>query len=172
MRRPIIIAILLLVPISLAAQPIRLAAKRALTHETMWLMKRIGAPAPSPDGAWTVFSVTAPSYDEKEQSSDLWIVPNDGSAEPRQITFNKSAESDVAWSPDSRRIAFSAKREGDDAAQIYILDVTSGGEAQRVTSLSTGARAPQFRPDGKAILITSTVYPGAKDDEANKKAAK
>ena len=34
------------------------------------------------------------------------------------------------WSPDSRRIAFSTKREGDDVAQIYILDL-AGGEARR-----------------------------------------
>ncbi|MEK6371659.1 MAG: S9 family peptidase [Acidobacteriota bacterium] len=169
-------AVLLFAAASLFAQQppgiITLPAKRALTHETMWLMKRVGAPVPSPDGKWTIFSVTAPSYDEKEQSNDLWIVPNDGSADPRQITFTKPGESDVAWSPDSRSIAFSAKREGDDAAQIYLLDIAGGGEAQRVTTVSTGARAPQFRPDGKAILFASGVFPGAADDEANKKAAK
>jgi len=52
----------------------------------------------------------------------------------------------VARQPPHRLLA---KREGDDAAQIYILDVAAGGEAQRVTSLSTGARAPLFRPDGR-----------------------
>jgi dipeptidyl aminopeptidase/acylaminoacyl peptidase len=162
-------AILLFAASSLFAQQ---PAKRPLTHEAMWLMKRVGAPVPSPDGKWTVFSVTVPSYDEKEQSNDLWIVPSDGSAGPRQITFTKPGESDVAWSPDSGSIAFSAKREGDDAAQIYLLDIAGGGEAQRVTTVSTGARAAQFRPDGKAILFVSGVFPGAIDDEANKKAAK
>src|SRR4029077_889387 len=145
--------------------------KQPLTHETMWLMKRVRAPAPRPDGKWVVFSVTDPAYDEKDQWSDLWIVPADGSAKPHRLTYSKSSENDMAWSPDSRRIAFSAKREGDEANEIYILDV-GGGEAQRVTSISTGARSPQFRPDGKAILFTSVVYPGALDDEANKKIAK
>ena len=145
--------------------------KQPLTHEALYLMKRVGAPAISPDGKWVVFSVTEPAYDEKEQTSDLWIVPADGSAKPRRLTFSKTSESDATWAPDSRRIAFSTKREGDDANQIYILDL-SGGDAQRVTSVSTGARNPQFRPDGKAILFTSVVYPGAADDEANKKIAK
>ena len=77
----------------------------------------------------------------------------------------------MAWSADSRQIAFSARREGDEASQIYILDVANGGEAVRVTSLSTGARSPQWRPDGKALAFVSTVYPGAVDDEANKKIA-
>jgi dipeptidyl aminopeptidase/acylaminoacyl peptidase len=154
------------------ARRIHIPAKRPLTHETMWLMKRVGAPVVSPDGRSVVFSVTEPAYDEKEQTSDLWIVPADGSSAARKLTASKASESDVVWSPDSRRIAFSAKREGDEVSQIYILNVAEAGEAQRVTNVSTGARSPQFRPDGAAILFTSTVYPGAADDEANKKAAK
>ena len=137
----------------------------------MWMMKRVGAPNPSPDGKWVVFSLVEPAYDEKDQVSDLWIVATDGSAKPRRLTFSKGGESGVAWSPDSRQIAFSARREGDEVNQIYVLDVADGGEAVRVTSLSTGARAPQWRPDGKALLFISSVFPGAADDEANKKIA-
>src|SRR5258707_11400396 len=149
------------------AQP----AKQPITHEAMWLMERVGAPFVSPDGKWVVFSVTDPAYDEKDQTSDLWIVPADGSAKPHKITFTKAGESGVTWSPDSTRIAFSTKREGDDAAQIYILSVIEPGEAMRVTQISTGARSPQWRPDGKAILFVSAIYPGATADEANKKIA-
>jgi Tol biopolymer transport system component len=137
----------------------------------MWMLKRVGAPNPSPDGKWVVFSLVEPAYDEKDQVSDLWIVPTDASAKPRRLTFSKGGESGVAWSPDSQRLAFSAKREGDDVSQIYVLDIADGGEAVRVTSLSTGARSPQWRPDGKALLFTSTVFPGAADDDANKKIA-
>ena len=145
--------------------------KVPLTHETMWMLKRVGAPVPSPDGNWVIFSMVEPAYDEKDQVSDLWIVPADGSAKPRRLTFSKSGESGVVWSPDSRRIAFSARREGDDASQIYVLDVADGGEAMRITSLSTGARSAQWRPDSRALLFVSTVYPGAADDEANKRVA-
>jgi dipeptidyl aminopeptidase/acylaminoacyl peptidase len=145
--------------------------KAPLSHEAMWMMKRVGSPNPSPDGKWVVFSLVEPAYDEKDQVSDLWIVPADGSAKPRRLTFSKGGESGVAWSLDSRQIAFSAKREGDEVNQIYVLDVADGGEAVRVTTLSTGARSPQWRPDGKAILFVSSVYPGAADDEANKKIA-
>ena len=148
------------------------AQRTPLTHETMWLMKRVGSPAVSPDGKWVVFSVTEPSYDEKEQVTDLWVVPADGSAKPRKITSMKAGESDPVWSPDGRRIAFSAKRDADEQSQIYILDLANGGEAQRVTNLSTGVRSPKFSPDGKRLLFASTVFPNAADDEANKKAAK
>jgi dipeptidyl aminopeptidase/acylaminoacyl peptidase len=134
-------------------------------------MKRVGAPVVSPDGKWIVVSVTEPAYDESATVEDLWLVPTDGSAKPRRITHTKAPESGVQWSPDSRRIAFSTRREGDEMNQIYVLEVLGGGEAARVTSLSTGASSPRWRPDGSAIAFTSIVYPGANDDEANKKIA-
>lgn len=76
---PMIVALLILAwtpPFAAAA------AKQPITHETMWAMKRVGAPAPSPDGKWVVMPVVEPSYDPKEQVSDLWIAPMDGSAAP------------------------------------------------------------------------------------------
>jgi dipeptidyl aminopeptidase/acylaminoacyl peptidase len=146
-------------------------SKVPLTHEMMWMLKRVGAPTVSHDGKWVVFSLIEPGYDEKDQVSDLWIVPADGSSRPRRLTSSKNAENGVAWSPDSRQIVFSTKREGDEVNQLYVLDIADGGEAVRVTSLSTGARSPQWRPDGKALAFVSTVYPGAVDDEANKRIA-
>jgi Tol biopolymer transport system component len=166
--RPLLLLVTLAV---ICTAEVSAQTKTPLTHESMWMMKRVGAPVPSPDGKWVVFSLVEPSYDEKDQVSDLWIVPADGSAKPRRLTFSKGGESGMVWTNDSRQIAFSARREGDDASQIYVLDVAAGGEAVRVTSLSTGARSPQWSPDGKSLLFISNVYPGAADDEANKRVA-
>jgi dipeptidyl aminopeptidase/acylaminoacyl peptidase len=148
------------------------SGKRAITHEDLWLLKRVGAPETSPDGKWAVFSVTEPAYDAKDQSADLWLVALEGAGAPRKLTHTKAPETGAKWSPDSRRIAFSTKREGDDAPQIYVLDLAAGGDAERVTSLSTGAKSPDWSPDGTRLLFVSEVFPGAADDEANKKAAK
>ncbi len=133
-------------------------AKQPITHETMWAMKRVGAPIPSPDGKWVVMPVLEPAYDPKEQVSDLWISPIDGSAGPRRLTSTKSSESDVAWSRDSRRIVFAAKREGDEEAQIYLLDI-AGGEAQRLTQQVDGASAPVISPDGARLLYQGLFDP-------------
>ena len=170
-RRHLLVVLLLVLSAPLFVSAQSATNKVPLTHETMWLMKRVGAPVPSPDGKWVVFSLIEPAYDEKDQVNDLWIVPTDGSAKPRRLTFTKGGESGVAWSPDSRRIAFSARREGDEVSQVYVLDIADGGEAVRVTSLSTGARSPQWRPDGRALAFVSTVFPGAADDDANKRVA-
>lgn len=147
------------------------APKAHITHETLWMMKRVGAPQVSPDGRWVVYSIVEPSYETDKSVSDLWLVPTDGGQAPRRLTNTKGAEGGVVWSPDSRRLAFTAKREGDEADQVYVLDLAGGGEARRVTSLSTGAANPQWRPDGAALLFETAVYPGAADDDANKKAA-
>ena len=147
------------------------AGRPPVTHEALWLMKRVGSPAASPDGKWVVFSVTEPAYDEKKETSDLWIVPLAGGEAPRRLTSGKGSESGPAWSPDSRRLAFSARREEDEVSQIYVLDVAGGGEARRVTSSPLAARAPVWSPDGGTLLFQSSSYPGALDAETNKKTA-
>jgi dipeptidyl aminopeptidase/acylaminoacyl peptidase len=159
----------LLVPVASAAA--EATNRQPITHEVIWMMKRVGAPVVSPDGRLVVFGVTEPSYDEKKELADLWIVPADGSAKPRRLTSGKAAESGARFSPDGRRIAFSAKRDDDEVAQIYVLDVAGGGEAQRVTASPLAARGPVWSPDGSSIAYQSAVYPGALDLEANKKAA-
>jgi dipeptidyl aminopeptidase/acylaminoacyl peptidase len=163
-----ILKIALLLLVAVAAQA---ADVQPLTHETMWAMKRVGSPLPSPNGQWVLFGLTEPDYDSDERVSDLWIVPADGGQPPRRLTSSKGGEGGAAWSPDSRRIAFSAEREGDDEDQIYVLDLAAGGEAVRVTDLKMGASRPEWSPDGTRLLFHSRVYPGAHDPESIAEAA-
>ncbi|MDP1581257.1 MAG: S9 family peptidase [Candidatus Didemnitutus sp.] len=148
------------------------SAKRPIAHEDVWLAKRVGAPTPSPDGKWVVFSVTEPAYDAKDQSTDLWLKSLADDSAPRRLTFTKGGEGGVAWSPDATRIAFTTRREGDEAAQIYVLNLATGGEAERITSLQLGARSPKWNNAGDQLMFISDVYPEADDEEGIKKAAK
>jgi dipeptidyl aminopeptidase/acylaminoacyl peptidase len=146
--------------------------KKTITHEDLWQIPRVGAPATSPDGRHVVFPVGEPSYKKDESISDLWIVPTNRSVGARRITADKAAESSVTWSADSQRIAFTAKRGEDKQPQVYILDLALAGEAQRATRLSTGASTPRFSPDGSQLLFTSRVYPESKVDADNERLAK
>jgi dipeptidyl aminopeptidase/acylaminoacyl peptidase len=63
-----------------------------------------------------------------------------------------------------------ARRDGDDAAQIYVIAV-DGGEARRLTQLALGARAPQWSPDGKSLAFQAPVHRGATNDVDNQRIA-
>lgn len=147
---------------------------RPVTHEEVWLMKRLDSPVVSPDGQHAVVSVMEPSYEEDGDVSDLWLITVDGSAEPRRLTATPGGESGVAWKPDGSAIAFSAKRGTDDdaQAQIHVLRMDGPGEAVAITDLSTGASNPVWSPDGAMIAFESSVWPDAEGDEANKERTK
>src|SRR5215813_4739163 len=108
MQKLIIASFLLLLLNAVQSQ-----TKKPITHESMTMMKRVGAPEISPDGKWVVFSLTEPSYVEKDVVNDLWIAPVGGNMKPRRLTFSKGAESGYKWSPDSKLLAFAAKRDED-----------------------------------------------------------
>ena len=148
------------------------ATPRPITHEDVWLMRRVGLPVISPDGQRAVVSVTEPAYDPKEQVTDLWLVATDASIPARRLTQTHSPVAGATWSDDGRRIAFSARREGDTEDQIYVMDLADGGDAQRVTTAPLGARSPRFSPDGTCIAFVADVWPGAKDEADNRRLAK
>ncbi len=147
------------------------AQKAPMSHESMWLLKKIGAPALSPSGKWVIYSRTETSYNSEEQTTDLWLAPADASAEPRKITNSKGSEENYFWHPTLNQIFFTAKREGDDAAQLYRLNLDFGGEAQRLTSLSTGVASPKISSNGRLIAFSSRVYASAFTDSLSKKIA-
>jgi Tol biopolymer transport system component len=156
------LALLLVSPLAVADTELR-----PVTHEDVWLMKRLGSPEVSPDGRLAVVSVTEPSYEKDGAVTNLWLITVDGSEPPRQLTAAKSGESGVNWRPDGAKIAFSATRGDDEQSQIYIMDMRGPGEAVRITELSTGASNPRWSPDGEHIAFESRVWPDAVDDEAN-----
>ena len=162
-----VLALMLALPLAVADTELR-----PVTHEDVWLMKRLGSPVISPDGRHAVVSVTAPSYEEDGTVTNLWLITVDGSEPPRQLTAAKSGESGVDWRPDGAKIAFSATRGDDEQSQIYIMDMRGPGEAVRITELSTGASNPRWSPDGEHIAFESRVWPDAVDDEANQERTK
>ena len=50
-------------------------AKRPITLEDLWKVKRLGKPSLSPDGKWAAVDVTSYSMDDNSSTSHLWLCP-------------------------------------------------------------------------------------------------
>jgi len=85
----------------------------------------------------------------------VFVVAADGDA-PRQVTFgNWSDAGPLSWSPDGRRIVFSANRRPDwereeNNSEVYAVDVASGA-VTALTSRTGPDNGAQVSPDGKRI---------------------
>jgi len=126
---------------------------RTLAPEDHLKQVSVGAPKVSPDGKWIAFSRTAPTGEKGKRESDIYIIPFEGGKVTR-LTTAPGSESGYAWSPDSNKIAFSARRDG--KSQIYVIDLR-GGEAVKITDVENGASSPAWSPDGTMIAFYSSV---------------
>lgn len=158
--------LLLATPMTVPEEPTATAQLRPITHEDLWLARRLGPPLLSPDGKQVLLSLVEPDYDPAKVITDLWLVDALGRNPPRRLTATRAGEATPVFSPDGTRIAFSSQREGDSVPQIYELDLERGGDAQALTRSTGGARSPQYAPDGKSILFVAPVYPSAETGEA------
>lgn len=154
MRAWVMLAIMWAGAAAAANDPVR----APLSAESMWRLKRIGAPAIAPDGAAVVAPVGSYDLDKSTSRTTLWLFPLDGGP-ARPLTADTADASAPAYSPDGRWLAFTAKREGDDAAQVYLLPIRDGGEARRLTEVPTGAGAIKWFADSRRIAFASRVWP-------------
>ena len=138
--------------------------KKALIDvDALWRLARIGSPSLSPDGKRICAVVSRYDMQENSGTSKLWLFGSDGKSQA-ELTTCGDKDSAPAWAPNSKQIAFIAKRTGDEAAQIYLIN-PDGGEAVRLTTLSTGAFGLRWFPDSKRIAFLSWVWPDAKNDK-------
>jgi dipeptidyl aminopeptidase/acylaminoacyl peptidase len=139
------------------------AEKRAITFRDLISVHRVSEPQISPDGKWIAYSVATPDLEANHSVRDIWVVPAAGGGEARQLTRGGS-DTRPRWSPDGKKLAFISGRAG--APQIYWIAL-EGGEATRLTSISTGADNELWSPDGRTVAFVSSVYPDCRDDACN-----
>jgi len=102
---------------------------------------------PSPDGKAVAFAASRGGV------SHIWRV--DAPAPPIELTRDSGvSDSNPAWSPDGREIAFSrqALGAGSGSSDLWLMNA-DGTSPRRVTEM-VGAGAPAWMPDGKSILIS------------------
>src|SRR5271157_4876891 len=138
--------------------------KHPITFDDLIKMHRVSGSQVARDGKWVAYAVSTPDIELNRGVSNIWIVPATG-GEAIQVTQG-GRDTSPAWSPDGKWLAFLSAREG--TPQVYLLSM-EGGEAKKLTQLSTGADIFKWAPDGKSIAFTSAVYVDCKDDACNAK---
>jgi dipeptidyl aminopeptidase/acylaminoacyl peptidase len=140
--------------------------------------KRDGSPRWSPDDKWLAF---ASNRGEDKTPMNLYVIPAEG-GEARKLTDQKESVEEIVWSPDSTRIAFTARVRdeayteedekkraprrfrrafhkldsvgftGDRRKHVFVVDL-DGGEPKQVTTGDFEHGGPAWSPDGKRLLI-------------------
>lgn len=151
------------------------ATKRPMTALDQQYMRQIGAPTPSPDGQWLLYTLSTPDWKEAKRQTDLYVVSmTEGLPSTKQLTFTKDKqETSPSWSRDGKFFVFASDRDAPAARpdptagprsssardQLYLMR-RDGGEARRITTAEDGVSTFEFSRDGRWL-----VYRSGKPDE-------
>jgi len=147
-------------------------AKRRLT-DTRYSHRNVTV---SPDGQWVAFvadaslrpdsvveterdSIAELPYDRKRDDIDrndvdVYVMPIAGGT-PRKVATLMGAESDVTWSPDSKRIAFIDRPGRMKSARVYIVPATGGTPENILGAYRYEPENIEWLPDGGISMTTS-----------------
>ena len=139
-------------------------SKHAMTFDDLMAVQRVGEPQISPDGRDVAYTVGTTDMDTNRIAHNIWVVSTAPGSQPRQLT-QSGHDTRPQWSPDGKSIAFLSSREG--PPQVYVMRA-QGGNAKKITSLSTGADNEKWSPDGRWLAFTSSVFPDCADDACNR----
>src|SRR5262245_32110375 len=85
-------------------------ANRPLTLLDQQNMRQIGAPAPSPDKKWMLYTISVPDWNQARRQTDIYVVSMDqGLPSTRQLTYTKDkSEGQPTWAPDGSFFVFTS----------------------------------------------------------------
>jgi dipeptidyl aminopeptidase/acylaminoacyl peptidase len=120
-------------------------------------------PAWSPDGKQLAFTSNRTMPDpDASRDTNIWVVAADNTdkgAHVTQITTNPGADSQPAWSPDGKWIAYVTQLDVHlfwYATQHLAISPSNGGNAKVLTqTFDRSVRRPRFSADGNSIFFVA-----------------
>ncbi|MBU2280758.1 MAG: S9 family peptidase [Gammaproteobacteria bacterium] len=131
-----------------------IAAPTPLTAEKIWQVARPSGLTVSPDGQRAIFSLTTYDMTTDKGNADLQMLEL-ATGKMFALTSHPDNDTQPAWSPDGRQVAFISKR-GAEQNQLMLINVF-GGEPKVLTQLPVAVTAPRWFHDGKKILFVAQV---------------
>ena len=93
--------------------------------------------------------------EEERNESDIYIVPVAGGT-PRKLADWAGGESQITWSPDSRRIAFVGRPGRTQSARIFVANAEGGAPVNVLGSFQYEPEDMQFLPNGTLQFSAAT----------------
>lgn len=121
-----------------------MAETRPMSAQDLVTLKRIGAPAVSPDWQTVVFQQTDTDPASYQRTPGLWRVAAKGGAAVRIADMPDAGESAPAFSADGRRLYFISGKSGRD--QLWFLDLANPA--------ATPVQASDFKADVAGFLLS------------------
>jgi dipeptidyl aminopeptidase/acylaminoacyl peptidase len=130
-------------------------AQRAMTADDLVTLKRVAAPAVSPDGGWVVWQQTDTDPASYKREAGLWRVAAKGGAPERIADLPEAGETSPAFSPDGKRLYFISGKSGSD--QLWLLDLAPGNAPVQASAFKADVAGFLISPDGKRVLVWGDV---------------
>lgn len=104
----------------------------------------------SPDSQWLAWVVNG-----KDGGSEIDVAPRSNPSAAHRVTAcaagETGSENEIAWSPDSRHLAFFSNCGSDHHEGVYLAEAGANSAPHRIAILHGFAKSPQWSPDGKSI---------------------
>lgn len=156
----LVLASLLALTTTLAAQAAPAETGRAFTPADWYRLTTVSSPAMSPDGRHVAFTVTTVKESDNRRHSEVWLVPADG-GDPMRLTSPGTESSSPRWSHDGVYLFFTSRRDGGDGATWALrMDGAVSGEAFQLEDWPTGT----IPADGAFAVWTAAASDEDEDD--------
>ena len=146
--------------------------RRAPTIDDLLNLVQVSAPELSPDGKQVIYVKSElKKWSDNKRVTSIWIANADGS-DHRQL-LGSDKDRSPSWSPDGRYVAFLSTRDQAEnardaaGAQIWLLRMSGGGEATKLTDHKAAVRSIKWSDDSTRIFFTAEDEDTLKDARKN-----